>query len=148
MAGKGEGGSHPRMSAGYPAGSPQQGEEHKGWKESAQQMGSQLSETAEQVKEKARETVGQARDKAREYVSGVAGQAQETWRGAREGLQEGWSRVSDKAGDIWDDAANFVRRYPIASLAAAFGLGCLVSAALWAVPHYTSDDMTERMSRS
>jgi ElaB/YqjD/DUF883 family membrane-anchored ribosome-binding protein len=137
MAGKGEGGSHPRMSAGYPGSSPQQAEEHKGLKESAQQVASQVGET-----------LGQARDKAREYASGVAGQAQETWRGARESLQEGWSNVSDRAGDIWVDATEFVRRYPIASMAAAFGVGCLLSAALFATYSSSSSELTERMSRS
>jgi len=137
MAGKGEGGSHPRMSAGYPSGSTGHEEEHKGLKESAQEMASHLGESA-----------GQVRDKAREFVSGVAGQAQETWRGAREGMQERFSSVSGRAEDIWEDAITFVRRYPLASLAVAFGLGCLVSAALTAASHVSTDDMTERMSRA
>ena len=136
MAGKGEG-SHPRMSAGYPGGATGQSEEeHKGLKESAQEMASHLGEQA-----------GQVRDKAREFVSGVAGQAQETWRSAREGVQEGYTRVADQAGDIWEDATTFVRRYPIASLAVAFGLGCLVSAALASMAGPT-DDVAERMSRA
>ena len=147
MAGKGEGGSHPRMSAGYPSSAPK-AEEQKGLKESAQQMGSKISETAEHVRERARETAGQVGDKAREFVSGMAEQAQETWRGAREGLQEGWSHVSDRAGDLWEDATEFVRRYPIASMAAAFGLGCLISASLFAATRFSSDELTERMSRS
>jgi ElaB/YqjD/DUF883 family membrane-anchored ribosome-binding protein len=137
MAGKGEGGSHPRMTAGYPSSSPTQAEEHKGLKESAQQMASQVGQSAEQM-----------REKAREFVSGAAGQAQEAWHSAREGVQEGWSRVSERAGDIWEDAADFVRRYPVASLAAAFGLGCLISAALFAASSASTDDLTGRMSRS
>jgi ElaB/YqjD/DUF883 family membrane-anchored ribosome-binding protein len=137
MAGKGEGGSHPRMTAGYPSSPPTQAEEHKGLKESAQHMASQVGESAEQM-----------REKAREYISGAAGQAQEAWRGAREGLREGWSRVSDRAGSIWEDTAEFVRRYPVASLAAAFGLGCLISAALFAAASASTDDLTGRMSRS
>jgi ElaB/YqjD/DUF883 family membrane-anchored ribosome-binding protein len=137
MAGKGEGGGHPRMTAGYPTNSPSQAEEHKGSKESAQQVASQVGESAEQM-----------RERAREFVSGAAGQAQEAWRGTREGLQEGWSRVSERAGDIWEDAAEFVRRYPIASMAAAFGLGCLVSAALFTAASTSTDDLTGRMARS
>jgi ElaB/YqjD/DUF883 family membrane-anchored ribosome-binding protein len=137
MAGKGEGGSHPRMTAGYPSGSPTQAEEHKGLKESAQQMASQVGETAEHM-----------RESAREFASGVADQAQETWRGAREGVQEGWSRVSGRARDIWQDSADFVRRYPIASLAAAFGLGCLTCAALFAASSSYTDELTGRMARS
>lgn len=146
MAGKGETGSHPRMSAGYPKGSSGQSEEHKGLKESAQEMASHLGERAGEMTDKAREAVGQAGDKAREFVSGMAGQAQERWRHASEGLQEGYSHMSERAGDIWHDATNFVRRYPLASLAVAFGVGCLVSCALMAVPR--SDDVAEGMSRS
>jgi ElaB/YqjD/DUF883 family membrane-anchored ribosome-binding protein len=133
MAGKGEGGGHPRMSADYPTGSS---EEHKGLKGSAQEMASHLREGAQEMA-----------DKGREFVSGMAGQAQERWRHASEGLQEGYSHLSDKAGDIWEDATAFVRRYPIASLAVAFGLGCLASCALMALPRST-DDMAERMSRA
>jgi ElaB/YqjD/DUF883 family membrane-anchored ribosome-binding protein len=137
MAGKGESGSHPRMTAGYPSSSPQQAEEHQGLKESAQQMASQVGESAEHM-----------REKAREFASGVADRAQEAWRGAREGLQEGWSRVSGRAGDIWADSAEFVRRYPVASVAAAFGLGCLISAALFAASSASTSELTERMGRS
>jgi ElaB/YqjD/DUF883 family membrane-anchored ribosome-binding protein len=150
MAGKGEGGSHPRMSAGYPGGTQGQShEEHKGAKESAREMMSQLREGASQGMEKARETAEQVRDKSREFASAAAGQAQEMWHRGREGVREGLSRVSDRAGDIWEDAVGFVRRYPIASVAAAFGLGCLVSAALTAMSvSGSSSDMTDRMSRS
>lgn len=136
MAGKGEGGSHPRMSAGYPGGSTGQSEESKGIKETAQEMASHLGESA-----------GQVRDKAREFASGVAGQAQEAWRSAREGVQERYSDLSGRAGDIWEDGIDFVRRYPMASLAVAFGLGCLVSCALMALPRST-DDIAEGMSRA
>lgn len=131
---KGDSG-HPRMSAGYPTGTPGHSEEQKGLKEKAQEMASGVSEAA-----------GQMTEKAREYASGIAGQAQETWRSAREGLQEGYSAMSQRAGDLWDDATEMIRRYPIASLAIAFGLGCLVSCALYLTPR--SDDMTRRMSRS
>lgn len=135
MAGKGEGGSHPRMSAGYPGGTTSQAEgEGKGLKETAQEMASHLSEGA-----------GQMKDKAREFVSGMAGQAQESWRSAREGFQEHYADWSNRAGDIWGDGINFVRRYPLASLGVAFGLGCLLSCAMMAMPR--SEDMTDRMSR-
>jgi ElaB/YqjD/DUF883 family membrane-anchored ribosome-binding protein len=143
MAGN-EGGSHPRMTAGYPAGSS---EEQKGLKETAQEMASHLGESAGHMTERAREAAGQARDKAREFVSGMAGHAQESWRSAREGLQGGFSSMSGRAGDMWGDATEFVRRYPLASLAVAFGLGCLTSCALAAMSH-SSDDVAEGMSRA
>jgi ElaB/YqjD/DUF883 family membrane-anchored ribosome-binding protein len=127
---------HQRMTAGYPTGSSSRSEEQPGLKESAQEMASQASETA-----------GHLKEKAQEFVSGVAGQAQDTWRGAREGMQEGWSQVSDRAGDIWEDATGFIRRYPVASLAVAFGLGCLLGCGLAAMPRGT-DDIADRMSRA
>jgi ElaB/YqjD/DUF883 family membrane-anchored ribosome-binding protein len=136
------------MSAGYPGSSTGQGEEHKGITEAAQEKVAQVGEMAGHLKEKAQEMAGQARDKAREFVSGVTGQAQETWRSAREGVQEGWSTVSGRAGDIWEDATTFVRRYPIASLAVAFGLGCLTATAFAALSRMSTDDVADRMSRS
>jgi ElaB/YqjD/DUF883 family membrane-anchored ribosome-binding protein len=132
---KSEGG-HPRMSAEYPTSSSSRAEEQKGWKESAQEMASQ-----------ARETAGQMKERAQEFASGMAGQAQESWRSAREGLQQGFSQVSERAGDIWDDATDFIRRYPVASVAVAFGLGCLLGCGLAAIPRGT-DDIAERMSRA
>ncbi len=138
---------HQRMSAGYPTSSTSHSEEQKGLKESAQEMASQASETAGQMTDKAREAAGHMKERAQEFVSGMAGQAQETWRSAREGLQEGWSQVSGQAGDIWEDATGFVRRYPIASLAVAFGLGCMLGAMLTAMPR-GADDVAERMSRA
>jgi len=134
MAGKGEGG-HPRMGADYPIGSSTHAEEQKGWKESAQELASRAGEAA-----------GQVKDKAREFASDVQGRAQEAWRGTREGVQEGFSRVSEQAGDFWEDTTEIIRRYPLASLAIAFGLGCLAASALALMPH--SSNMTDRMSRS
>jgi ElaB/YqjD/DUF883 family membrane-anchored ribosome-binding protein len=132
---KGDSG-HPRMAADYPTSSSGHSQEGKGLKESAQEMASRASEAA-----------GQMKEKAQDFVSGMAGQAHETWRSAREGIQQGFSQASQRAGDIWDDATGFIRRYPVASLAVAFGLGCLMGCALAALPR-GSDDMAERMSRA
>lgn len=142
---KGDGG-YRRMTADYPTSSSGHSEEQKGLKETAQEMASHLGESAEQMTGKAREAAGHMKEKAQEWASGVAGQAHETWRGAREGLQEGWSQVSNRAGDIWDDATGFIRRYPVASVAVAFGLGCMMGCAFLAMPRGT-DDMAERMAR-
>jgi ElaB/YqjD/DUF883 family membrane-anchored ribosome-binding protein len=138
MASKGEGGSHARMSAGFPTSSSGQSEQQReGLKQTAQEAASQLGETA-----------GQVRDKAREFVSSAASQAQETWRSAREGLQQGVSNLSERAGDIWEDGVEFVRRYPLASLAVAFGIGCLTSCAIFALARSSTDEVVERMSRA
>ena len=131
---KGDSG-HRRMSAGYPTSSSAPSEESKGLKESAQEMASQAGEAASHLKEQ-----------AQEFASGVAGRAGDAWDSAREGLQEGWSNISDRAGDFWGDVTGLIRRYPVASVAVAFGLGCLVSCALFSMP--STSDMTERMSRA
>ena len=131
---KGDSG-HRRMSAGYPTSSSAPGEESKGLKESAQEMASQAGETASHLKEQ-----------AREFASGVAGKAQETWHSAREGLQQGWSQLGERAEDFWGDVTGLIRRYPVAAVAIAFGIGCLAGCSLLALPR--SDDMTERMSRA
>jgi ElaB/YqjD/DUF883 family membrane-anchored ribosome-binding protein len=137
MAGTNEGGSgHPRMTAGYPTGSSAPTEEaKKGLKETAQEMASTVSETA-----------GHVKDKTREFVSGVAGQAEDAWRSTQEGLREGASAVAHKAEDFWGDATRMIQRYPVASVAIAFGLGCLFSSALALSSH--GDDIARRMSRA
>ncbi|HWG47805.1 MAG TPA: hypothetical protein VN688_33890 [Gemmataceae bacterium] len=127
MAGKDSG--HPRMTANYPTGTSE------GLKEKAQEMASNVGDAA-----------GQMKDRAREFASGIADQAGERWRSASEGIQEGFSSMSHRAEDLWGDVTGMIRRYPVASLGVAFGLGCLVSCALFMTPH--SDDMTRRMSRS
>ena len=122
MAGKSESG-HPRMTAGYPTGTTGLSEDSKGLREKAQELASNVGDAA-----------GQMKDRAREFASGIAEQAGESWRSAREGIQEGFSSVSHRAEDFWGDVTGMIRRYPVASLAAAFGLGCLVSCALFMVP--------------
>ncbi len=137
MASMGHGGSHSRRSSDFPGSSSGHAEEKReGLKESAQQMASQLGETA-----------GQVKDKAREFVSGVAGQAQETWHGAREQMQQRFSDFSGRAGDVFEDGIAFVRRYPLASLAVAFGIGCMVGCTLFVTSRSTRD-VAERMSRA
>lgn len=137
MASKGQGGRHPRRSSDFPGGSSGHSEEQREeQQESAQEMASQFGEAASQMK-----------DKAREFASGMAGQAQEAWHGAREGLQERFSHFSGQASDIFQDGIEFVRRYPLASLAAAFGIGCLTSCAVLSLARST-DDVPKRMSRA
>ncbi len=138
MAGKGNHGQHVRRSTDFPGGSQEHSQEqHEGLKETAQEMASHLGESTAQMKEK-----------TREFVSGMAGQAQEAWHSAREGVQERFSGLSAKAGDIWEDGIEFVRRYPLASLCAAFVLGSLTSCALFALASRSTEDVAERMSRA
>jgi len=128
------------MSAGYPGsgtGTPEHSEEATGLKEKAQEMASHLGESA-----------GQMREKAQALASDVAGRAGEAWQSAREGMQERFSSIGHRAEDFWGDATGFIRRYPIASLAVAFGLGCMASCAVAFLARSSTDDVAEGMSRA
>jgi ElaB/YqjD/DUF883 family membrane-anchored ribosome-binding protein len=121
-------GTHPRMSAPLPQG-----------------PGSAAPHSAEGgTLEKLSETAGQVRDKVREAASGVAERAAEAWESTRQGARA----VASRAQDFWTDAGNVVRRNPMAALAVAFGVGCLVGCALTASWRQREDDMIRGMSRS
>jgi ElaB/YqjD/DUF883 family membrane-anchored ribosome-binding protein len=146
MAGEGDrGGSpqqgaHPRMGAGLPAGPGARPEGQKG-----------VTETAREMASGAREAVGQVRERAQEYVSGTADRLEGAWRSTREGLQEGASTLARQAENFWNDTADLIRRYPVASVAIAFGLGFLASSAMaatYSMSDFSSDDVARRMSRA
>ncbi len=121
-------GTHPRMSAPPPQGPGSAGsraEEHS-------------------TMEKLSETAGQVRDKVRDVASGVAERAAEAWESTRQGARA----VASRAQDFWTDAGNVVRRNPMAALAVAFGVGCLVGCALTASWRHREGDMIRGMSRS
>ena len=92
------------------------------------------------------ETLQQAASSVGDVASTVAHTAQDAWDSTRQGVSQGAGYVADMAGDFWGDATNMVRRYPVASVLIAFGLGCLC-AGLFRVPNW-SDDLANRMSRS
>jgi ElaB/YqjD/DUF883 family membrane-anchored ribosome-binding protein len=87
--------------------------------------------------EKLSETAGQVRDKIRDAASGVAERA-----------EQGAEAIARTAQDFWTDAGNLIRRNPMASVAIAFGVGCLVGAALTAAWGRRQDDMIRGMSRA
>jgi ElaB/YqjD/DUF883 family membrane-anchored ribosome-binding protein len=110
-----------------------------------------VTETARETASGVGETAGQLKEKARDLVSGAADRLEGAWRGTREGVQESAAAMARRAEDFWNDATEFVRRYPVASVAVAFGLGFLVCSALAASYRYSdfgSDDVARRMSRA
>lgn len=122
MAGKGRHGRHMRRSTDFPGSEEVHSEEqHEGLKEPAEESGALHSESARS--------------------------AQEIWRGAREGFQEGYTSLSARARDVWGDGVAFVRRYPLASLGVAFGIGCLASCAWFFAQARSTEDVAQRMSR-
>lgn len=135
MAGAGDRGSvnpqgtHPRIGAGLPEGP-------SGTVERLQEAASSVGQTAGQM-------AGHVRESAREFAS----RAEETWESAQESMRRGASQVASSAQDFWSNATDLIRRYPVASLAIAFGVGCLVATSLSAARYASNSDMTERMSR-
>ena len=125
-------GSHPRMGAGLPAGPGSQG----GAGGALEQMSSTVSET-----------VGQVRDKAREMASDLSERAGDAWERTSRGVREGASAVADRAQDFWSSSTDLIRRYPVASVAVAFALGCLTPACLSAC-FGRGDDVARGMSRA
>jgi hypothetical protein len=80
-------------------------------------------------------------------ASTVANRVEDAWDSASRGVRQGAEYMADKAGDFWGDFTGMIRRYPVASVLIAFGMGCLC-ASLFAVPNWTTDDVARRMSRS
>lgn len=88
-------------------------------------------------KDKAREAasdasdvVSQVKDKAQEFASDVAHRAGDAWDATRREVQSCASTVADTAETAWDEVSGFLRRYPVASVAVAFGVGFLAAEAL------------------
>jgi ElaB/YqjD/DUF883 family membrane-anchored ribosome-binding protein len=98
-------------------------------------MGSSMSEAA-----------GQMKEKVQDMASGAASRIGDAWESTRQEAQQAASTVGRTAQDFWTSSGDLIRRYPIASVAIAFGLGCLVTA-LFRVPDWGEDEMTRRMSR-
>jgi ElaB/YqjD/DUF883 family membrane-anchored ribosome-binding protein len=82
-------------------------------------------------------TMGAVKDKARELASGAAEMAGQV----REKAQQAWDATSRQArewaGDVarttenaWEGFGNTIRRYPVASLLIAFGVGFVLGGGL------------------
>jgi hypothetical protein len=94
----------------------------------------------------AQEAAGQIREKAQDVASGVASRLGDAWESTRQGVREGGEWVADTAGDFWNSLSGVIRRYPVASCAIAFGVGCLFTSLL-SMSSFRSEDMPRRMSR-
>jgi ElaB/YqjD/DUF883 family membrane-anchored ribosome-binding protein len=94
------------------------------------------------------EAAGQVRDKVQDVASGVAGRVGDAWESTRQGVRQGADYVTRRAQDLYGDTNEMIRRNPLAAVALAFGVGCLVGCCLAAVWSSREDYMTERMSRS
>jgi len=68
--------------------------------------------------------------RAQEWMSGAAHQAEHAWDTARHQAGIWGRRAAHQAGELADQSTAFLRRYPIPSLLALFGLGCMLGFAL------------------
>jgi hypothetical protein len=84
-------------------------------------MGSQVQEKVQDLAAGAADVAGQVRDTARRWAGSAA-----------EAMEHGWDSTRQSVAGAWDEAGAFIRRHPIACLAAAFGMGALVASFLTA----------------
>jgi ElaB/YqjD/DUF883 family membrane-anchored ribosome-binding protein len=63
-------------------------------------------------------------------------------------VRQGAQAVARTAQNFWSDAGNLIRRNPMAAVAVAFGVGCLVGCCMTAGWYPAEDDVAERMSRA
>ena len=96
----------------------QQGRSDTGRPESSGTMGA--------VKEKARELASGAADVA----SGVKEKAQQAWDATSRQTREWAGDVARTAENAWEGFGNTIRRYPVASLCIAFGIGFVLGGGL------------------
>lgn len=65
-------------------------------------------------------------DKAQELASNLGTKAEDAWDSTRHGVQRAASTVAGTAEDAFASATECMRRYPIATLCAGFGVGFLI----------------------
>ena len=75
-------------------------------------------------------TMGAVKEKAQELGSTIASGAQQAWDTTRRQTREWASNVADGAQDAWEGFGNTVRRYPVASLLIALGVGFVLGGGL------------------
>ncbi len=73
--------------------------------------------------------IGTVTEKASEIASSAASMAGDAWEATRHGAQQAASAVATTAGDAYDDVADFLRRYPMATLCLGLGVGFLFGCA-------------------
>jgi hypothetical protein len=74
--------------------------------------------------------VGTVTEKARDLASGATEAAGQAWESTKRHTREWASTAADTAQDAYEGFGNFIRRYPVASLLGALGVGFLLGGAL------------------
>ena len=76
--------------------------------------------------EKASELARDVKETAQDWASSVASGAGQAWDATRRQAGD----LADYAGDAYDSFGNFIRRYPVASVCIALGIGFLLGGGL------------------
>jgi ElaB/YqjD/DUF883 family membrane-anchored ribosome-binding protein len=71
-----------------------------------------------------RDALSTAQQKASELASGIAERAQQAASTVADQLQSGGRYLSEQGSQLMDETAGLIRKHPLASLCAAFTLGC------------------------
>ena len=83
-------------------------------------------------------TMGAVKDKAQEFASDVAGKAGDAWETTKQTASDAWETTRhtaqdyagtamNRAEEAFDSFGGFVRRYPVASVLCALGVGFLMA---------------------
>jgi hypothetical protein len=115
------------------AGFPQGRAEDTSTAGTASRLAGTVKDKAQDLASGAADLASQVRDKAQDMASRVGDTAHETWESTRQGAQHFAQNFASQAGDAFDDMTGLVRRYPIASLFCAFGLGFVLAKGLQAM---------------
>jgi hypothetical protein len=75
-------------------------------------------------------TMGAVKEKAQELGSSIASGAQQAWDTTRRQSREWASNVAETAENAWEGFGNTIRRYPVASLLIALGVGFILGGGL------------------
>lgn len=90
------------------------------------------------------DVVGAVTEKAQEWASTARSTAEQAWETTRQSAEQLSSAFTGSAGDAWDSAVGFVRRYPLPSLLFAFGVGFLVAGGMQCMAEMNRSSYSDR----
>jgi ElaB/YqjD/DUF883 family membrane-anchored ribosome-binding protein len=91
---------------------------------------STVKEKAQDLASQAANVAGQVKEKAQEWGSTVARTADQAWDSTRQHTREWAHQATERAENAFEDFGNLIRRYPVASLGIAFGIGFVLGGGL------------------
>jgi ElaB/YqjD/DUF883 family membrane-anchored ribosome-binding protein len=89
-----------------------------------------VKEKARDVASSASDLAGQVKDTARDWASSATSSAGQAWDSTQRQARELAGDAAHYAENAWDSFGNFIRRYPVASLCVALGVGFLLAGGL------------------